>query len=244
MDFAPVIASALAAFVTASVTSWASLRTSRTTWQAAHSDRTFEALADLLDATDLDRHDGRHPLSFTSARTRVRITTGGPVRDLAEGVIGAAADFNRAHVDSWRRQHPYFQLLDALRENAKDAQVCISRIDEEDDSFGVALEALHIKARDALEVFYARQDAGEDPDAAPVRKAIKDTDCFGTEEVDALLLPPTERRALHQGLADRQRRRAESRAALVDAHKQLANAVAMSSTTPPARLARQLRRAR
>ncbi|MCX4518897.1 hypothetical protein OG402_14945 [Streptomyces anulatus] len=248
MDFTPVVASVLAAFVTASVTSWAALRTTKTTWHAAHANRAFDALADLLDATDLDRHDDSRVVDYASAATRVRITTTSPLRDYADAVINSAADFNRTNPKHWRSEHPYFQILDMVHKYANEAEKLMRQYEEERDYGACMGEEPRIAARDALEKFYAQQDSGEDPDPGSVRKAIHGAEFFSSEStgvekaIDRLLMPPAQRQALQQGFAEQQSNHTEHRAALAGAHNALAEAVAAWSSTPPARLARRLRR--
>ncbi|WP_405876802.1 hypothetical protein OG747_46495 [Streptomyces sp. NBC_01384] len=138
-----------------------------------------------------------------------------------------------------------------MHTNASRAEAEIRQLEDEGQYNGMERPALDIAARDALERYYAQQDSGEDPDPAPVRKAIVATDLFDARElpdelareVADVLLPSSNRRhAFHKGLADQQRKKVETRAALDEARQQLAHAVAMWSATPPWRLARRLRR--
>jgi hypothetical protein len=152
-------------------------------------------------------------LNYASAATRVRITTSDPfLLGPANDVIKAAAGFGPADADRWRRDHPYFHLLDSLHTNASRAEAEVRQLEDERqyDRNGMERPELEIAARDALDRYYAQQDSGEDPDPAPVRKAIVATYLFDTRklrdelarEVADVLLPSSNRRhAFHKGLA-------------------------------------------
>ncbi|WP_405887215.1 hypothetical protein OG762_45800 [Streptomyces sp. NBC_01136] len=70
-----------------------------------------------------------------------------------------------------------------MHTNASRAEAEIRQLEDEGQYNGMERPALDIAARDALERYYAQQDSGEDPDPAPVRKAIVATDLFDAREL-------------------------------------------------------------
>ncbi|MDT0270595.1 hypothetical protein RM844_30415 [Streptomyces sp. DSM 44915] len=244
-----IIASVGTAFVTATVTasvaSWAALRTSGTTWRAAHANRTFEALADLLEATDLGMQPRTLGARYSTAVTRVRITARGlPFYDRVEAVITNADAFRSATKALKRnREAPYFRALDALDRQVREEEGQ-READERNEEWYPQNEAFSA-ARRALTNHYARQDNGEDPDPGEVRRKFEDVnayfhDLYSPTEVELLLIPKKQRHALYEEREDRERGRDEAAEALGKDRDRLADAVSLWSVTHPGRLARKL----
>ncbi|WP_147255614.1 hypothetical protein [Streptomyces sp. PT12] len=232
MDYMTVVAALLAALVTASVASWAALRTTGTSWRAAHADRTFEALADLLDATDVWRNDGAPGPGYESAVTRVRLTT---EKDDFEGLqsVLVHADVLRQLGPRSRASHPYFDRL-ALLDRAVARERAAASVEE--DETGIPMgEGAASYARQELRAFYAEQDQGGEPDPAPVRKSLVRAEYCSDDLIDDLFISADTRRKLDERKAEREEARERAAAELSDAREALTSAVRKWARKPSGR---------
>ncbi|MFE2305044.1 hypothetical protein [Streptomyces sp. NPDC059411] len=212
--------------VVATVSAWLSranaLRTSAVSWQGAHATRTFEALADLLNATSPEKGTSG---AVAEAMTRVRLTAPGPLRELAEEVVEARRSFVRARsrVES-RQAKPYFRIVEDVRITAAAAKEIYRETGDHD-------AGLEVEAWKALEVFHFELDEGSTPHPMPVMKLLREAGY--EEETVHRLVSAEERRKVRALLEDAADESAKRRAALESTRDRLVDSVAEWSRKPP-----------
>lgn len=212
--------------VVATLSAWLSranaVRTSTVSWQSAHANRTFEALADLLTVTAPEKGTSD---AVSEAMTRVRLTAPSSLRDLAEQVVKTRRSFVRASSRvEFRQQRPYFRLVANVRSSADVAEEIYQESGDPD-----AQPA--IEAWKALEVFHFELDEGGKPHPMPTMKLLREAGY--DEETVHRLVSAEERRKAREALEDAADESAKKRAALEDARNRLVEAVAEWSRRPP-----------
>ncbi|WP_158677830.1 hypothetical protein [Streptomyces sp. SPB074] len=227
------------ALVTASVASWAALRTSGTTWLATHANRTFAALAALHEATG----PGSHSEALDEAVTNARLATRGfPIGAPVDAVITSADAFRSAATAlKVSRNVPYFQAFDALARHVRHEEGEQCKAEERGENWGYS-ETVFGEAHRALTDYYACQDRGEDPGPEKVKNQFEDIehlfpDLFPRAYVELLLIPKSQRQACYEKVEERKRKRDQAARVLDEDRDHLAKALSLWSGTHPSQLA-------
>ncbi|MYR30341.1 MULTISPECIES: hypothetical protein [unclassified Streptomyces] len=231
------------ALVTASVASWAALRTSGTTWLAAHANRTFDALVALHETTGLGSRSEAFDARDPSAVTRARLTTRGlPLEGPVDAVITSARAFRSAATAlKASRNVPYFQAFDALARNVRHEEEEQCKAEERGENWEYS-QTVFGEAHRALTDYYACQDRGEDPGPEKVKKQFEDIeslfpDSFPQAYVELLLIPKSQRQACYEKVEEGKRKRNQAARLLDEDRDHLAKAVSLWSVTHPSQLA-------